>query len=257
MNDDFIYKALPKIPMDFAESLYARISTNPVKVSQRGVHPKRITRRWIQIAMIILGLLLLVAWSQIRLLVRYVPIGDLWLVESARTTQNAPGDGFVTPVIPTPGQLPTVISDGIVVELLKINKLSPDWTPEGFSALEVPEDWIAYEKNIGMWSNDAQEKIQLFAVPISGGMHPYAPAGMYEEVRVNGEPAILIHGRLALTDPKNPTARRKWDESLGFQLSWTIEEAVYTLETFGPYLSKSDLIRMAESMKVVPWSQVP
>ena len=251
MNDDFIYKALPKIRKDFAESLYTRISTNTVDVSQPVLYPKVRIRRWLQIAMIILGLLLLVAWSQIRLLVRYVPIGDLWLVEYARTTQNVPRDNFVTPVIPTPGQLPTVIIDGIVFEEWNLKKLSPDWIPDGFSAIEIPASMISYEETIGMWSNNAQEKIRLFAVPIAGGMHPYAPPGMYERVRVNDQPAILIHGRLALKQPGENS--RKWDETLGFQLSWNLEKSVYTLETYGPYVSERDLVRMAESMKVVPW----
>ena len=102
-----------------------------------------------------------------------------------------------------------------------------------------------------MWRNQAQETIRLFVVPTVGGAHPYAPAGMYKEVRINGQPAVLVYGRFAPNPPDNPQLERKWDTSLGLQLSWNIEESVYTLETLGPYVSEEDLIRMAESMKTV------
>jgi hypothetical protein len=253
MNDDFIYRALPEVPKDFAQSLYTKISfdTHP----QSRIRSRIRNSRWVQVAIIILGLLLLVAWSQVRLWVRYVPIGDLWLVEISHPTPSTTGQQPSIGAIPTPHQFPTLIIDGEVFYLSPpVKYLSPDWIPTGFE--EMPP-MNSYGDIITIWRNSAQETIRFVGVTQAGGMHPYAPAGMYEEVHVNGEPAILIHGRLALTNPKNPTARRKWDETLGFQLSWAMDEAVYTLETFGPYLSKSDLIRMAESMKVVPYPQVP
>ena len=111
-------------------------------------------------------------------------------------------------------------------------------------------EMISYEQTLALWINDSQEKIRLFHVPIAGGMHPYAPSGMYEEVQVMDQPAILIHGHLALMKPGEKT--RKWEETLGLQLHWIIEEYVYALETFGPYVSEQDLIRMAESMEVLP-----
>ena len=88
-------------------------------------------------------------------------------------------------------------------------------------------------------------------------MRPYAPVGMYEEVQVNGLPAILIHGRFTLPSSENPNAQRKWDETLGLQLHWMLGKFVYTLETFGAYVSESDLIRMAESMKKTYPSTAP
>ena len=251
MNDDFIYKALPKVPRDFTKLLYARISTITIDVSQSRTYAKLRTRRWLQIAMIILGLILLVAWSQIRLLVRYIPIGDLWLVELSRPTPSTISSPPSIGPIPTPRQFPTLIIDGEVYYAWNVDYLSPTWMPDGFSA--IPPEMNSYGEVIGMWCNTAQDTIRFVGVPQAGGMHPYAPTGMYEEVNVNGKPAILIHGRLAITDSKNPTARREWDETLGLQLSWSINAAVYTLETFGPYLSERDLIRMAESMQVAPW----
>ena len=55
-------------------------------------------------------------------------------------------------------------------------------------------------------------------------------------------------------------ARRKWDETLGLQLYWILEEPsyYYALETFGLYLSEHELIRMAESMIINPqWTSTP
>lgn len=250
MNDDFIYKALPDVRKDFAESLYATISAPSLAAQQ-----KRTLRignlRWSQAAMIVLGLLLLVAWSQIRLWIRYVPIGDLWLVEF-NLTQPVNNIRTVEP-IPTPGQLATAIIDGQIVMLLPgFQYLSPDWIPDGFSATTIPGPGYSYEDSIGMWSNDVGETIRLFVVPETGGARPYAPAGMYKEVQINGEPAILVYGRLAPNSAENPQAQRKWDKTLGLQLTWKIKGGIYTLETLGPYVSEDDLIRMAESLKASP-----
>src|SRR5215211_3096956 len=91
-NDDFIYRALPEVPKEFAESLYANLSRDMPSRSRRGVYPWLKGHRRSQVALIALGVLLLIAWSQLRLLIRYVPVGDLWLVELNRSTQLAPGD---------------------------------------------------------------------------------------------------------------------------------------------------------------------
>jgi hypothetical protein len=251
MNDDFIYKALPKIPASFAESLYARISTSPHSQSST---VRRRLRLW-QVASMILSLVLVIAWIQVVVRFRYVPIGDLWLVELSHPTQSTSIDQLPLGFIPTPG--PTVdIADNLRVTRLKF--LAPAWIPAGFVATELPE--TVYDGTMGMWGNSTQEKIRLFFVGRPGGMHPYAPVGMYEEVRVNGQPAVLIYGRLALADPKNPTAQRKWDRTLGLQLYWILDETsyYYVLETFGSYLSERDLIRMAESMIINPqWTSTP
>lgn len=254
MNDDFIQKALPNVRKDFAQSLYARISDDTTPRFQRGSFlMRRIPRRW-QTALIILGLLILVAWSQIRLLIRYVPIGNFWLIEFNSLTQSVPNDQLVRPFVPTPPQLPTAIVEinGTQVILLNTYRsayLTPEWIPDGFSATRIPGPGYSYEDSIGMWSNVNQETIRLFVVPRAGGARPYAPPGMYEEVHIHEQPAILIFGRLAPNSSENPQAQRQWDKTLGLQLTWTAEDAIYTLETLGPYVSEAELIRMAESMK--------
>lgn len=254
MNDDFIYKSLPKVQKEFEESIFAKFSTDAPQISPNNIYQKLRRRRWLQIAVVAIGVFILVAWSQFRLWIRYVPIGDLFLVEIQQSTEEVPAGVDLIIGIPTPGSLPTAIFDGIEGELWLLDYLSPTWIPQGFYAVEPPRIMISYEETLGFWSNDAQQNIRLFAVPREGGMNPYAPVGMYEEVKVNGEPAILIHGRFALTDPDRPTANREWDETLGLQLSWNWGESVYTLETFGEYLTESDLIRMADSMKSdTPW----
>lgn len=255
MNDDFIYKALPEVRRDFAESLYARISVQPPSITQQRRVPGLRKLRWSQVAVLILVLLLLVAWSQIRLWIRYVPIGDLWLVEFSLTQPAT--DVQMSEKIPTPGQFPTLIinegTDSILVYKYPIMVyLSPDWIPEGFSAAEIPGPGYSYEESVGMWSNDAGETIRLFMVPQEGGARPYAPPGMYKEVQIEGQPAILIFGRLAPNPAENPQAQRKWDKTLGLQLTWKVKGSIYTLETLGQYVSEEDLIRMAESMKIVP-----
>jgi hypothetical protein len=256
MKDDFIYKALPKIRKDFAESLYTKLSAQSPTTTQRKAPQKARNLRWSQAAMIAFGLLILVAASQIRLWIRYVPIGDLWLIEFSLTQ---PASNIQTvEAIPTPGSLPTmIINDGTeasVIYLLEDFEAFPDWIPEGFSATQIPGDGYSYEESIGMWINDAGETIRLFVVPIEGGARPYAPPGMYKEVQINGQPAIVVYGRLAPNSPENPQAQRKWDKTLGLQLTWKPEKfrSIYTLETLGTYVTEQDLIRMAEGIKRAP-----
>lgn len=238
MNDDFIYKALPKVRKDFAESLYLRISNSTHRSFWPGIYSMRRIPHRLQVAMIVLGVLILVAWSQIRLWIRYVPIGDLWLIEFSLTQ---PGLDIQT-VEPIHSGPPSSFGpdEGYLV---------PDWIPAGFAPTQIPGAGYSYENSIGMWSNDAEETIRLFAVPKAGGARPYAPPGMYKEVKVNGQPAILIYGRLAPNSSANPQAQRKWDKTLGLQLSWSLGEGVFTLETLGLYVTEEDLIQMAESMK--------
>jgi hypothetical protein len=241
MKDDFIYKALPKVRKDFARSLYTKISTAPRYGFQSRMYSLRKIPTRSQVAMIVLGVLVLVAWSQVRLWIRYVPIGDLWLIEFSPSTEQVPRDRLMPPIVPTsPPRW-----RGFYVNL------SPDWIPDGFSATRIPDSGYSYEEIIGMWSNDQQETIRLFVVPKEGGARPYAPPGMYKEVRVNGQPAILVYGRLAPNSAENPQAQRKWDKTLGLQLSWSVKASICFLETLGPYVSEEDLIRMAESMKEV------
>ena len=240
MNDDFIHRALPKVRKHFAQSLYARISTATHRHPQAQIHlMQRIPRR-LQVALILLGVLILVAWSQIQLWIRYVPIGDLWLIEFSSSTQQVPSEQSIPPVIPT--------SEDISIYTFDPPYPVPDWIPDGFSATTIPGPGYAYEDSIGMWSNDDGETIRLFAVPKSRGARPYAPPGLYKEVRVNGQPAILVFGRLAPNSSENPQAQRQWDKTLGLQLSWGVEHHIFTLETLGSYISEDDLIRMAESI---------
>jgi hypothetical protein len=256
MNDDFIYKALPKVRKDFAQSLFTRISTDTHGGVRPRTYPLRRIPRRLQIAMILLGVLVLVAWSQMRFWIRYIPIGNFWLVEFSG---SQPGVEVQTEQpIPTPGRLPTVVMDGEIIMLLPgYDYLAPDWIPEGFVPIQIPGPGYAYEDSIGMWSNEKGETIRLFVVPKTGGARPYAPPGMYEEIQMNGQPSILIFGRLAPNSSENPQAPRQWDETLGLQLSWSIGDAIYTLETLGPYVSADDLIRMAESMQTVPGQTTP
>lgn len=256
MNDDFIYKALPKVRKDFANSLYTRISKDTHRSSRPGIYSMRRIPRRLQVAVIVLGVIGLVAWSQIRFWVRYVPIGDLWLIEFSSSTQEIPNDRLLPSVLPTSHPLPTAIIEingtKEVIQLWYHDAYrSPEWIPDGFSATTVPGPGYSYEDSVGMWSNDKRETIRLFVVPKSGGARPYAPPGMYEEVYIHNQLAILVFGRLAPNSSENPQAHRQWDETLGLQLSWSVEDSIYTLETLGPYVSADDLIRMAESMKNV------
>jgi hypothetical protein len=74
--------------------------------------------------------------------------------------------------------------------------------------------------------------------------------GSYEEVEVNGQPAVLVHG--SWEDPWNmeplPEGKweLKWDKTRGLQLYWVEGEVLYYLNTLAE-VSAEDLIKMAES----------
>lgn len=248
MNDDFIYKSLPKIRKEFTESLFAKISKGTSNVSQPDMYQKLRRRRWLQAAAIVLGVFILVAGSQLRFLVRYVPVGNLWLVEYNQATQDSSDNLAAVPFVPTP--LPTYDWNRTrTPEELSYSLYIPTWIPDGFEDIENLHDMMFWDSTIWMWSNEVEEDIRL---SLAGGMRPYAPQGMWKKVHINGKPAILIYGRLALTSPENPTATRKWDKSLGLQLYWDMGKYTHILETYGPYVSEQDLIRMAESADELP-----
>lgn len=142
------------------------------------------------------------------------------------------------------------ITGALVYVLPRVCYLAPDWIPEGFSTTTIPGPGYSNEESFGMWSNGAEETIRLFAVPQTGGARPYAPPGMYKEVQITGQPAILVYGRLAPNSAEHPQVQRKWDKTLGLQLIWKVRGSIYTLETLGQYVTEQDLIRMAESMKI-------
>jgi len=246
MNDNFVYRALPEVPTDFARSLYARIAQEPPApawprlLRRFSRHPQR------QLLAIALGLALVAACTQVLLRIRYVAIGDLLLVEIGRLTESVRA-GRPTPPVPTPGQLPHVGGR----EVWEFGYVSVGWVPEGFSPAEPPSEMKAYEVTMGLWVNGAQQTIRLFAVPQAGGMHPYAPPETYEEARVKDRPAILIRGRYAPTSLEDPQAERLWDDSQGLQLYWSEGGTVFGLETFGAYVAASDLTRMADSTETV------
>ena len=262
MNDDFIYRALPEVSKEFAESLYANISSDVPSRSQGRIYPRLAGLRWSQVALIALTVLLLIAWSQLKLWIRYVPVGNLWLVEKNRSTQLTPGDRHAIPFVPTPlptpqfydpAQMSTAEFEEFMQQVVSEYVIYvPSWIPEGFHDLENLHEMMFWDSTIWVWSNDGGEKIRLFSVGKAGGMRPYAPKGMWEEVSVNGQSAILIHGRFTTTSSENPQAPRKWDEKLGLQLYWSTGKYIHVLETYGPYVREQDLIRMAESAQRFP-----
>jgi hypothetical protein len=201
---------------------------------------------------LIAAVILLVAWAQAALGIQYIPIGDLFLVQVSKITglnQALPP----TSAIPTPGKLPTGVGWAAGMEVWELDFLSPpEWMPAGFSSAAPPAQMLAYEQTLGLWTNNLEDTIRLFVAPKAGGMHPFAPPETYEEVKINGAPAIIIRGHYRPTSPQDPQADRPWDEALGLQLYWTVGSSVYSLETLGPYVEATDLIRMAESMQPIP-----
>jgi hypothetical protein len=165
MNDDFIDRALPEVRKEFAESLYAKISTSTPSLPPRGMHARLKRLRRSQVALIALGVLLLIAWSQLQFRIRYVPIGDLWLVEFGRSTQLAPGDQPAIPFVPSPlptprfydpTQMSTAEFEEFMQQVVSEYEIYiPSWIPEGFHDLENFHEMMFWDSSIWIWSNDA------------------------------------------------------------------------------------------------------
>jgi len=262
MNDEFMIQ-LVKVPRaEFANALYERISRQP-----ESRFANKLTFRNVVIGF---ALMFVVAACVYAVVERgWRKVGDFWVdVETTHKVQLS------QPVPVTSEELETQHQNMGCVPLeearatLSFDLRVPDWAPEGYTFDDVVcgVDWMGKFANLYWKNTNAQFVfIQFMAFdqrqyywdtqdykisePIIG---PVAP-GSYEEVLVNGQPAVLVRGDwdylekdFEPSDQAIQTLDSKWNSKLGIQLYWMDGEVMYDL--YAPAdVSAEDLIRMAES----------
>lgn len=271
MNDEFLlrYRRTPRA--EFADALYERISSQP---EPRFAIPmlNRLTFRNVGA---MLALMLFVAACMYAVVDRgWRKVGDIWVqVERTHKVLYVPlAEAFEGSEI-----APSVYECLTVEEarnILRFDMRVPSWMPAGFTlrdeicGVDQISDyaflyWEGTDKFNGIslmlanlrWYDPTMLVYKVGPASIWG---PVAP-GSYEEVRVNGQPAVLVRGNWDLTDVTSeiPRGRKldpdgyldaKWDKKLGLQLHWVDGEVIYHLYTRED-VSPEDLIRMAESAR--------
>lgn len=255
MNDKFLYEARPGLRKEFADELYARIS-NDESIFTRFLDFSNLAQKKLKLGIaIMIGVVIIVACTRLLLEPRNVQVGTIWVQEgSATRTVKYHFQEQDEPVLSSPGK--TIPIDDAIA-MLPFKMKIPEWTPDEFSLAEdtilppVPPAW-----NVTLtWINSQNNQIMLFVGDGQVG-ELHVPRGMWKEIRVNGLPAVLVRGNFPLSQlppPDSPKWEKgfewKWDKNAGLNLVWSQEGALFSLQTFGNYLDKDDLIRMAESMR--------
>jgi hypothetical protein len=260
MNDEFMHQDYETPRAEFADALYEHIS----RQSQPRFAQIMVQRLTLRNSVIAIALLFLVAACvYVVTEKRWHKVGGFWVdVQRTLTIEAGP---------------PEIISEAeLGIECLTVEEAQevmrfdfqvPTWAPDGFTfdnkicGIELDTTWefasLYWQgadkhsdihimlKNL-RWFNMASQEYEVGAASI---LSPVSP-GSYEEVEVNGQPAILVHGSWEdpwnMGPPPEGTWELKWDKRRGLQLYWVEGEVLYYLNTLAD-VSAEDLIRIAES----------
>lgn len=267
MNDEFMYRLHRAPRAGFTDALYERISR---KTESRLAG--KLTFRNVVAGF---ALMLFVAACVHAITERgWRKVGDIWVqVEKThKALYVPPAEAFAEPAMqPQEYECLTVEE---AREMLRFEIRVPTWTPVGFTlrdemcGVDRISDyaylhWQGADQYSGIsimignlrWYDPT---MQIYKVGPASIWGPVAP-GSYEEVRVNGQPAVLVRGDWDLSGVtyEIPPGRKldeegyleaKWDKKLGLQLHWVDGEVMYHLYTRAN-VSPEDLIRMAESAR--------
>jgi hypothetical protein len=254
MNDEFLTK-IHKIPRaEFADALYERISQQ----SQPRLTQIVATKLTLRNSAIVFALLLLVAACVYAVTDRgWYKVGGFWVRVENTVKISIP---------PMPEELETEspVYDCMTLEeareFLRFDLQVPTWAPEGFTFDDEAcgVSWMGDWAGLYWTKGNVPFSIQLIAYylgdtecnkiqePIIGTVAP----GSYKEVKVHGQPAILVRGdwdwKKVFPTDKGINFNSKWDSQLAVQLYWVDRNAMYHLYTEAE-LSAEDLIKIAES----------
>lgn len=265
MNDEFLTQLREAPRAEFAEALYERIS----RQSQPHFSWKVVNKLTFRNAGATFILMLLVAACVYAVAEKgWNKVGDIWV-----DVHSDPKQSFVIQSNPVKGIIGNMEVENLTEakSALKFAFGFPTWAPEGFvldNQMYI-SPWNEKTFSAFWYEEDGEDPIGIslnyrwFEVPgvmnnpmyesVSTG--PVAP-GSFEEVEVQGEPAVLVRGdwnwrvyQVVVVEGE-PTARGfEWDEQNGLSLYWTDGDVAYLLWTYNPAVSAEDLIKMAESAK--------
>jgi hypothetical protein len=258
MNDEFLTKFHKAPRAEFADALYERISRGP-QPRLPGTLANKLTFRNAAIAFVFLFLIAACVYAVSEK--RWNKIGGIY-VEVQRTLKVD-----YNPEEPQQYVESECLSIVEAREILRFELHVPAWAPDGFMFdgrvcggvdLDRTSDFAGlYWKGADEYSGISISLQDLRRFNISTQEYENVPAvvglpvapGSYEEVQVNGKPAVLVRGDWAEpwgTGPLNQDDEFKWDKKRGLQLHWVDGEVIYHLHTRAD-VSAEDLIRMAES----------
>lgn len=255
MNDEFLYQARPELRSGFADELYTKISENR-RVIPRLRHSAVLNQKGVRMgAVILIGLIFFVACARQLLEPRNIQVGTMWVQEGS--TKQVVRMQFLEQNGEALSLPPNAIPINDALEMLPYKMKVPEWYPEGFSLSQdtvrppIYPLWVITLT----WSNRQNDQIVLHAFGVSEG-EIRVPRGMWEEVRVNGLPAILIRGDFTYNELPPPDTLERgeeveltWDKNAGIQLIWNQGGARFILQALGNFLDENELLRMAESMR--------
>ncbi len=229
MDDKFLYRNRPPVRPGFGENLYAHLAGMAPKNKTLTKQPLTFALKLMHASIVVF--LLIVTFSEpVRAEVWNLiqRIAGFEIIDSAPdfNSPNAEIYSF------TPQPLPSAITG------LPFTFSMPAYVPENFvfsndvaiahSKLWVSMNWIG-----------AGGKINLL---VQQDWEITIPAGVdsTKEIKINGQPAILIQGRW--------DENRKWDNTTkNLQLYWRKDGIIYSLSSGA--VSEDELIKMAESIE--------
>src|SRR5215213_5807191 len=264
MNDEFMDQLYEEPRAEFANRLYDRISHDP---SQRFARPLSQYLTFRNSAIAFVFLFFVAACVYVVAQRGWHKVGGFWINVQQTITVDVPAAEISTGTLIQPPESECLTVEE-AKETLRFKLKVPTWAPEGFvlddriCGIDQISDfatvsWAGADEYSGiyiMMSNlryyDAAA--QEYKIGDPSIWSPVAPDS-YQEVQVNGKPAILIHGDWdwpweTWKASKGPAEKRElqWVKGAAIQLYWVNEGMMYHLST-NAFIPDEDLLKMAES----------
>jgi hypothetical protein len=269
MNDDFLTQYYQEPSRAFTLELYNRISKQKPSLLA-GRMPFR------NAILALVTIILIAACISKAVASRWNQVGDIWVpVQTGFNQDSYLWFIFHTQDAPLYFKIQEPVSFPAAEKVCDCVLEVPTWAPEKFTTDgEITlDEWFSGASPSGgrmVWidPSDNQKSIALIFFPLSAwvdwnGNHqkiryigPYtSPAipGSFQEVKVNGQPAVLVQGDWTLVKPDTSfyqmNVEAKWDEHAALSLYWVENDVEYMLYTTSSVITKQDLIQMAESAR--------
>jgi hypothetical protein len=267
MNDDFLTQYYQEPSKGFTLELYDRISKE-----KPSLLAGRLPFRNATLALV--TIILIAACISKAAASRWNKIGDVWVPVQTGFTQDSylwftfhPQEVRSQSQIQESASLPTVEKDWDCIIAI------PTWAPGKFTtdgAITLYAMGTGARQTNGRMTwldpSDNQKSIDLILLPLNAWVNwngnyqkqkvfaPYTSSalpGSFQEVKLNGQPAVLIQGDWIPVNPEIPvnpfSLDVKWDSHAALSLYWTKNDVEYLLYTTSSAITSKDLIKMAES----------
>jgi hypothetical protein len=272
MNDQFLYANRPPVRKEFADSLYTKLENQsrkkPVLKEGYKVRYKRSFRLYILVVFLVSFGVLYSVNGDVRAAVDQAFRTVAGFLVEERTVSPVTGDE--NPVLVTAAQIPTmeaqptftpytveIPSQAIkdVIQNPPFDFSLPVYIPDGFTlqgdaATAISKEWVM----LG-WSDQQHAEIEMLVEREYIGYALPVGVDSTEEIQVNGAPAMLVKGGW--------NGEHVWQADYGMEIHWQVNGHYYrliwnqrtserneiTAVTADPNVVRSELIRMAESVK--------